>query len=185
MPERSRIEQIHADIKRCTLCPLHKTRTNAVPGEGSENSRLVFVGEAPGAREDESGMPFVGRSGQLLTSMIEEIDLKRDDVFITSILKCRPPGNRPPLKSEINACLPYLRRQIDTINPKFVVLLGGVAISSLIGPWTLSEAHGRFYEDGTRTYFMTYHPAAALRFPKTGETMRADFRVLERELLGA
>jgi uracil-DNA glycosylase family 4 len=156
-----------------------------VPGEGSEKSRLVFVGEAPGAREDESGRPFVGRSGQLLASMIERIGLKREEVFITSILKCRPPGNRAPLKSEVDTCLPYLKRQIDAISPEFVVLLGGVAISSLIGPRKVSDAHGRFYEDDARTYFMTYHPAAALRFPKIGDRMRADFRILMQELLGA
>jgi DNA polymerase len=143
----------------------------------------MFIGEAPGAREDESGRPFVGRSGEILISMIQEIGLSRDSVYITSILKSRPPKNRTPTKSEISVCRPYLERQIEIINPQVIVLLGGVAISSLVGPWKVSEAHGRFYETEGRTYFMTYHPAAALRFPKVKVTMREDFRTLSQELV--
>jgi len=143
----------------------------------------MFIGEAPGAREDESGHPFVGRSGDLLTSMIQEIGLSRDAVFITSILKSRPPKNRTPTQAEISACRPYLEKQIEIINPEVVILLGGVAISSLVGPWKVSEAHGRFYETDNRTYLMTYHPAAALRFPKVKESMRKDFQILSRELV--
>jgi len=143
----------------------------------------MFIGEAPGAREDESGRPFVGRSGDLLTSMIQEIGLSRDTVFITSILKSRPPKNRTPTQAEIGACRPYLEKQIEIINPEIVVLLGGVAISSLVGPWKVAEAHGRFYETDNRTYFMTYHPAAALRFPNVKKSMRKDFQILLRELV--
>jgi DNA polymerase len=156
---------------------------NAVPGEGSTTSRVMFVGEAPGAREDESGRPFVGKSGDLLTSMIQEIGLSRDTVFITSILKSRPPKNRAPKQAEISACRPYLERQIEIINPQVVVLLGRVAISALIGPWKVSQAHGRFYETDDRIYFMTYHPAAALRFPKVKSAMRKDFQTLSQELV--
>ncbi|MHA2352083.1 MAG: uracil-DNA glycosylase, partial [Candidatus Thorarchaeota archaeon] len=165
MTRRKQLEELHEVIRKCTLCPLHETRTNAVPGEGPTTSRVMFIGEAPGAREDESGRPFVGRSGDLLISMIQEIGLSRETVFITSILKSRPPKNRAPTQVEICACRPYLERQIEIINPQVAVLLGGVAISSLVGPWKVSEAHGRFYETDDRTYFMTYHPAAALRFP--------------------
>jgi DNA polymerase len=143
----------------------------------------MLVGEAPGVKEDETGRPFVGRSGKLLVSMLEELGLTREDVFITSILKSRPPKNRTPNKFEVNVCRPYLERQIELIKPRIVVLLGGVAISSLIGPLKVSESHGRFYESGSQTYFMTYHPAAALRFPKVKTTMREDFRILGQEFV--
>lgn len=176
------LEKLHDAIRHCTLCPLHETRTNAVPGEGSFDASLMFVGEAPGAKEDETGRPFVGKSGQLLTSLLEEIGFAREDVFITSILKSRPPKNRTPTKFEVNVCRPYLERQIELIKPQVIVLLGGVAISSLIGPWKVSESHGRFYESGSQTYFMTYHPAAALRFPKVKSTMREDFKKLAQEI---
>jgi DNA polymerase len=143
----------------------------------------MFIGEAPGAREDESGRPFVGRSGELLTSMIQEIGLLRNTIFVTSILKSRPPKNRTPTQVEISACRPHLERQIEIINPQVIVLLGGVAISSLVGPWKVSEAHGRFYETDDRKYFMTYHPAAALRFPRVKVAMREDFQILSQELV--
>ncbi len=183
MTRKKQLEELHEVIRNCTLCPLHETRTNSVPGEGPATSRVMFIGEAPGAREDESGRPFVGRSGKLLTSMIQEIGLSRNIVFITSIVKSRPPKNRTPTQIEISACRPYIERQIEIINPKIVVLLGGVAISSLVGSWKVSEAHGRFIETGDRTYFMTYHPAAALRFPKVKVTMREDFQTLSQELV--
>lgn len=183
MTRRKQLEELHEVIRKCTLCPLHKTRTNAVPGEGPATSRVMFIGEAPGAREDESGRPFVGRSGELLISMIQEIGLSRNTVFITSILKSRPPKNRTPTQVEIIACRPHLERQIEIINPQFVVLLGGVAISSIVGPWKVSEAHGRFFATDDRTYFMTYHPAAALRFPKVKTAMKEDFQILSQELV--
>ena len=183
MTREEQLEELHRVIQNCKLCHLYETRRNAVPGEGPASSRLMFIGEAPGAREDESGRPFVGRSGELLTSMLEEIGLSRKAVFITSILKSRPPNNRAPTQNEIKACLPYLKRQIEVIKPQIIVLLGGVAISSLIGPWRVSEAHGRFHESGGQTYFMTYHPAAALRFPKVNTAMREDFQTLKRELV--
>ncbi len=183
MIRRKQLEELYEVIRRCTLCPLHETRTNAVPGEGPVTARVMFIGEAPGAREDESGRPFVGRSGELLISMIQEIGLSRETVFITSILKSRPPKNRTPTQVEISACRPYLEKQIEIIHPKFIVLLGGVAISSLVGPWKVSEAHGKFYEAEGRTYFMTYHPAAALRFPKVKSAMKEDLQILSRELV--
>ncbi len=143
----------------------------------------MMVGEAPGAREDETGRPFVGRSGRLLTELLGEIGIDRSDVFITSVLKCRPPRNRAPAASEIERCLPYLLHQIDIIRPEVVVLLGGVAISSVVGPWRVSEAHGRFYEADSLKMFMTYHPAAALRSRTILDLLRHDLRVLQRELI--
>ncbi len=176
------METLRRDIERCTKCPLHRTRRNAVPGEGPSDARLMLVGEAPGAMEDESGRPFVGRSGELLTKLLEEIGVSRQEVFITSVLKSRPPNNRPPRPEEVEVCRPYLEKQIELIEPKVVVLLGTTAVSSVIGPWKMSEAHGRFYETGSRLFFITYHPAAALRFPKTLESMRDDMGILSREL---
>jgi DNA polymerase len=142
----------------------------------------MLVGEAPGAAEDKSGRPFVGRSGDLLTELLNEIGISRDDVFITSVLKSRPPGNRVPKLEEVDACKPYLDRQIDIIDPKIVVLLGSTAVSSVIGPWKVSEAHGRFYENDSRTFFITYHPSAALRFPSILKAMREDMHLLGRDL---
>lgn len=177
------LRKLHESIRNCKLCPLYKTRLNAVPGEGPSDARLVFIGEAPGAREDESGRPFVGRSGEILTEMIESIGLSRESVFITSILKSRPPNNRAPTRSEIVACRPYVEKQIEIIAPQIIVLLGGVAISSMVGPRSVSEAHGKFFEASGRTFFMTYHPAAALRFPKLKSLMVEDFKKLQTELI--
>ncbi len=143
---------------------------------------VMLIGEAPGVTEDATGRPFVGRSGELLTAMLNEIGLNRNDVFITSVLKCRPPENRAPNQTEIDACLPYLLQQIEMINPRVIVLLGSTAVSAIIGPWSISNAHGRFVESSDRLYFITYHPAAALRFPQTAKTMREDLLVLAQEL---
>ncbi len=177
------LKGFHEIIRSCTLCPLHETRINAVPGEGPADAQLFFVGEAPGAQEDETGRPFVGRSGKLLISMIEEIGLSREDVFISSILNCRPPKNRTPKRLEIELCRPYVEKQIELINPRIIVLLGRVAISSIVGPWKVTESHGRFFETKGRTYFMTFHPAAGLRSSSVKDLMRADFRILQSELL--
>jgi uracil-DNA glycosylase family 4 len=177
------LRKLHESIRNCRLCPLYKTRLNAVPGEGPFDARLVFIGEAPGVREDEWGRPFVGRSGEILTQMIESIGLSRESVFMTSILKSRPPNNRAPTHSEIVACRPYVEKQIEMIAPQIIVLLGGVAISSMVGPWSVSEAHGKFLEVSGRTFFMTYHPAAALRFPRVKSVMAEDFKKLQTELI--
>ncbi|MFX0107287.1 MAG: uracil-DNA glycosylase [Candidatus Hodarchaeota archaeon] len=182
MSRERELNQLHDEVRNCTRCPLHSTRTNAVPGEGPVNARVMFIGEAPGAREDETGLPFVGRSGDLLTELITNAGLARNEVFITSILKSRPPKNRTPRKSEIFACMPYLKRQIEIIKPRVIVLLGGVAVSSIIGPWKLSEAHGCFYESEGLTFLITYHPAAAVRFPSLKTEMEADLAQLTKEL---
>jgi uracil-DNA glycosylase family 4 len=182
MNRQNDLDRLHEEIETCEKCPLHKSRLNAVPGEGPVSAKLMLVGEAPGGKEDESGRPFVGRSGALLTELLSGIGLSRSGVFITSVLKSRPPKNRTPTRSEIEACRPYLERQIEIINPQIIVLLGGVAVSSIIGPWKMAEAHGKFYEGGDRTYFITYHPAAALRFPRFKDIMKEDFETLRQEL---
>ncbi|UCE11612.1 MAG: uracil-DNA glycosylase [Candidatus Thorarchaeota archaeon] len=176
------LESLNREIHACTKCPLSRTRLNAVPGEGPVNARVVLVGEAPGAKEDETGRPFVGKSGELLASLLKDVGLDRDEVFITSILKSRPPRNRAPRASEINACLPYLYRQLNLIDPTMIVLLGGVAIKSLAGNMKLSECHGELHETNNHTFFMTYHPAAAMRFPRILDVMKSDFELLRREL---
>jgi DNA polymerase len=183
MTRNIELEDLHESIRGCTLCPLHATRTIAVPGEGSPTAKLFFVGEAPGAKEDETGRPFVGRSGKLLTTMIEDIGLSREDVFISSILKCRPPNNRTPKQSEREVCRPYIEQQMALINPRVIILLGGTAISSMVGPWKVTETHGTFFEAQGRVYFMTFHPAAALRSTEVKELMRKDFKILQSELL--
>ena len=175
--------KLHKEIEKCTRCSLSKFRINAVPGEGPVTARLMFVGEAPGAKEDELGRPFVGRSGILLTELLSKAGIDRNNVFITSILKSRPPNNRKPTSEEIKACLPYLMKQIEIISPEIIVLLGSVALNSLIGPWKLSDAHGKFHESANGLlFFITYHPAACLRFPKYRGLMLEDLRMLKSKL---
>src|SRR5205807_880478 len=127
------LQLIHSEILECTKCELHKSRTNAVPGEGPYDAKIMFVGEGPGQNEDEQGRPFVGAAGKFLTELLESIGLKRSDVFITNIVKCRPPNNRAPRKSEIETCNPYLQSQIRLINPRILCALGTPAINTLIG----------------------------------------------------
>ncbi len=183
MTASAKLSKIHSEIEKCKKCGLHKTRLSPVPGEGPVTAKLLFVGEAPGAKEDELGRPFVGRSGELLTKLLLEAGIDRSSVFITSVLKSRPPNNRKPTSTEIEVCLPYLRRQIEVISPKIIVLMGSVAVSSLIGPWKMGDAHGKFHEsaDG-RLFFITYHPAAALRFTKYRDMMKDDFKKLKSSL---
>ena len=183
MTASTKLSKILSEIKNCQKCDLHKTRINPVPGEGPVTADLFFVGEAPGAKEDELGRPFVGRSGELLTELLSEAGIDRNAVFITSVLKSRPPNNRKPTSAEIEACLPYLYRQIEVISPKVIVLMGSVAVTSLIGPWKMGDAHGKFHEsaDG-HLFFITYHPAAALRFTKYRDMMRDDFKKLKSEI---
>ncbi len=163
-----------------TLCP---HRTNAVPGEGNPSARLMLIGEGPGATEDAKGRPFVGQAGQLLNSILEAIELKREDVYITNIVKCRPPQNRKPLPDEIAACLPYLHRQIALIRPKVVVALGGTAGEALLGVRkSLADLRGKVHSYGGIPLLVTYHPAALLRNPNWKKPTWDDIRIA-RQLL--
>lgn len=164
------LEEIAAEICRCCKCGLASERTNAVPGEGNPNARLVFVGEGPGAEEDAQGRPFVGRAGKLLDSIISAMGLKRSDVYIGNILKCRPPGNRDPRPDEIISCLPYLQNQLELINPEIIVALGAHAARTLLETnKPIGQLRGRFHEycpglGQKQIKFMpTYHPAYLLR----------------------
>ena len=162
-------------------CDLHKNRTNAVPGEGPPDARIMFVGEGPGQNEDEQGRPFVGAAGKFLTELLESIGLKRCDVFITNIVKCRPPNNRAPRKSEIEACNPYLQSQIRLINPRIVCALGTPAITTLMGDeYSASRFHGKPFAKGKVTFLPMYHPAAALYDASLKETIFHDFQILKK-----
>jgi uracil-DNA glycosylase len=179
----SELQLIHSEILECTKCELHKNRTKAVPGEGPYDARIMFVGEGPGQNEDEQGRPFVGSAGKLLTQLLESIGLKRSDVFITNIVKCRPPNNRAPRKSEIEACNPYLQSQINLISPRIVCLLGTPAITTLMGDeYSASRSHGNPLLMGEIIFLPMYHPAAALYDASLKETLFHDFHILEQLL---
>lgn len=181
-PEERRraLEQIAAEVAVCTRCPLHQGRTLAVPGEGSAETEVVFVGEGPGYNEDQQGRPFVGAAGSLLNELLRQIGWKRQDVFITNVVKCRPPGNRDPEPTEIAACAPFLHRQLEVLDPAIVVTLGRHSLGYFNPGARISGAHGTLRpanpETGApnaMTYAM-YHPAAALRQGSLKQTMLAD-----------
>ncbi|MET1101948.1 MAG: type-4 uracil-DNA glycosylase [Pyrodictiaceae archaeon] len=178
-------EMLLEEIRNCRKCPLHKHRKNPVPGEGPINASIILIGEAPGKFEDESGRPFVGAAGNLLTKLLELAGLKRSEVYITNIVKCRPPGNRDPTDEEINACTPYLWRQIRIIKPKLIITLGrhaGRVVFKKAGlHWRGITVHrGQVYDasiEGIKVKIVpTYHPAAALYKPPLREILEKDFR---------
>ena len=160
------LNRIAAEAAACTKCGLHKTRTRAVPGQGNPQTRILFVGEAPGEEEDRQGLSFVGPAGQLLTQMIEAMGFKREDVFIGNILKCRPPANRTPLPDETAACLPYLEEQIRVLKPDVIVALGAVAARGLLRSEAgITQTRGRWAKFQGIDVMPTYHPAYLLRMP--------------------
>jgi len=186
---REQLVQLYKEVQSCNRCPLYETRTKVVFGAGNADADLIFVGEAPGAEEDRQGLPFVGRAGQLLNQMLEEIGLARDDVFIANVLKSRPPGNRDPLPLEIEACKPYLFEQVRLIEPRVVCTLGNFATKLLTGsPAGITRVRGtpQVHELGGRTVFLLplFHPAAALRTPAVKETLREDFATIPELLAG-
>ena len=157
---------VREELGECTRCPLHRTRRNLVFGEGSAGAKLVFVGEAPGEEEDNQGRPFVGRAGQLLTKIIDAMGLKREEVYICNILKCRPPGNRNPKEDEIATCEPFLLKQLEAINPEIICALGTFAAKTLLRTESpISAIRGKFHDYHGRKLMPTYHPAYLLRNP--------------------
>ncbi len=176
------LEVIASKIRICTLCELHKSRTLAVPGEGSLNANLMFVGEGPGATEDTQGKPFVGSSGKYLDKLLDLISLNRKDVFIVNIVKCRPPGNRAPYLDERNACLPYLKEQIRIINPYIICTLGKTALETLTGIASISKVHGKLMKIDNVELFPLYHPAAALYNPNLRSILELDMYKLKNIL---
>jgi uracil-DNA glycosylase family 4 len=177
------LEEVAERIRTTYCCALCPNRTNAVPGEGDPKARLVLVGEGPGATEDATGRPFVGQAGTLLDSILEAIDVPRSSVYITNIVKCRPPQNRKPLPDELAACLPYLHRQLDLIRPRVIVALGGTAGEALLGVRkSLGELRGKVHTYNGIPLVVTYHPAALLRNPNWKKPTWDDVRIA-RQLL--
>lgn len=179
------LELLNAKIAGCTACRLHEGRTQTVPGNGDPNAELMFIGEAPGANEDQQGLPFVGRAGQLLDELLGEIGFTRPDVFVANVIKCRPPNNRDPMPDEISCCEVYLREQIEGIRPKLIVLLGLFATQYFLPGAKMGEARGQPFQAGPWLILPVYHPAAALRNANLMSTMRQDFAVIPPLLAGA
>jgi uracil-DNA glycosylase len=180
---RERLVDLYKEASVCTLCPLAETRTKVVFGAGDADADLMFIGEAPGAEEDRQGLPFVGRAGSILTGLLEEIGLRREDVWITNVLRCRPPGNRDPQPVEVESCHPYTQAQIELIRPRVIGTLGNFAtrlITESRAP--ISKVRGtpqlRNLAGVTLFVMPLFHPAAALRTPALLETLREDFRAL-------
>jgi len=177
------LDEIAEKVRKCTRCPLYATATNAVPGEGDPKADLVCVGEAPGAKEDETGRPFVGQAGQLLTKILAAIDLTREQVFICNVLKHRPPGNRNPLPEEVEACSPYLIRQLELIKPKVIVAFGTFAAQTLLQTKTpLGQLRGLVHRYHGIPLIVTYHPAALLRNPAWKRPTWQDVKLARRIL---
>ena len=181
--ERWRI--LEEKCRSCRNCGLCESRTNCVFGTGNREARLMFVGEAPGEQEDLSGTPFVGRAGQLLYRYLYAVDIRREDVYIANILKCRPPKNRDPRPEEEEACIEYLREQVRLIKPEIIVCLGRIAAMKLIKPdFKITQEHGKWFEKGSFAMTAVFHPAALLRDPRRKEDMLADMKAIKARLDG-
>lgn len=186
LPPVHSLEELAAIARACNRCRLRAGCRQVVFGEGNPQARLMFVGEGPGEQEDLQGRPFVGRAGQLLDRMIEAMGLKRQDVYIANVVKCRPPGNRTPQPDEADACWPFLRRQIELINPRFIVCLGATAANRLLGPGHgVSKSRGRLYQWNGRLLAVTFHPAALLRFPSNKKLAWEDLKMVMRAMTEA
>lgn len=186
------LEKVREEVLSCKKCKLWQTRTNSVPGEGNPKAEIMFIGEAPGENEDKEGKPFVGAAGKLLTQLIKDVlGLSREDVYITNVVKCRPPNNRDPEEEEILACSPYLDRQIDLIMPKIIVTLGRHSTKYILNKIggnfsSITKVRGKAYswkyKDKDIIVFPTYHPAAALYNPNLRRTLEEDFKKI-REMM--
>jgi DNA polymerase len=177
------LQLIRDEIGDCTRCPLHQGRNKIVCGDGDPNARLMFVGEGPGADEDAQGLPFVGKAGQLLNNMINAMGLKREEVYIANVVKCRPPGNRVPEQVEGDTCAPFLFQQIDAIRPQVLVALGATAATWLLGArQPLAGLRGRIHSVRGTQLIVTYHPAYLLRDPRQKKEAWADLQMAMKEL---
>ena len=185
MDGAEQLAAVAGEVAACTRCPLHAGRNRSVPGEGNVLSDVLLVGEGPGQREDATGRPFVGPAGQLLTELLTSIGWQRSDVFITNVVKCRPPGNRDPEPGEIAACGEYLDRQEHALDPILVVTLGRFSLQRYLPGSRISEVHGRLRRVGGRFVLPMYHPAAALRSSGLRETLARDFREVPAALIEA
>jgi DNA polymerase len=178
MNGQAELDAIAAEVSVCTKCKLHHSRKNAVPGDGPANSDIMFIGEGPGFHENEQGLPFVGAAGRFLEELLENIGMSRKTVFITNIVKCRPPGNRDPEAEEIEACTEYLERQIKAINPKVIVTLGRFSMARYFPKAKISVIHGQAKSINGRLVVPMYHPAAALHQPSLRSVVQDDFNKL-------
>jgi len=181
----SALSELYEEIRHCQRCDLYKTRTRAVPGEGPEDAEVMFIGEAPGFHEDQQGRPFVGPAGQFLTQLMNSIGLKRDQVYITNVIKSRPPGNRDPLPDEMNACRKWLNRQIELIRPRLIVTLGRYSMALFFPGKSIGRIHGTAQERDGITYFAMYHPAAALHQQSLRQTIEDDMLKIPQVLAKA
>ena len=171
------LSEIRSEIESCTLCPLAATRNNIVFGTGNEKADLVLIGEAPGDKEDREGVPFVGQAGKLLDAILDQVGLKRDEVYIANVLKCRPPDNRNPKKEEIEMCRPYLDRQLDIIEPRVLVTMGNYALNLFTRKrQSISQVHGQLFFHRSIPVIPSYHPAAVLYNRKLEPVLVEDFR---------
>ena len=178
----SELTDLVAEVTVCTQCILSKSRLKAVPGEGPANADIMFIGEGPGFHENQQGRPFVGAAGQFLDELLKSIGLKREDVYITNVVKCRPPGNRDPLPEEIEACKQYLDRQIAIIKPKVIVTLGRFSMARAFPNAKISAIHGQPRKIDGIVYVPMFHPAAALHQPSLRKTVEEDFKQLPQIL---
>jgi len=157
-------EELEQECKNCEKCKLCKNRKNVVIGEGNKNAKIMFIGEGPGADEDEQGLPFVGKAGQLMNNALKGVGINREEVYIANIVKCRPPGNRDPEQDEIKECIQYLKNQIELIKPEKIILLGRIALKAILGEqYNITQTRGTVIEKDSIKYYPTYHPAALLR----------------------
>jgi len=169
------LERLAAEIAECQKCPLARGRSHTVPGEGPADARLLFIGEAPGFHEDRLGRPFVGAAGQFLQELLSSIGLTREQVYICNVIKCRPPNNRDPLPQEIEACRPFLDRQIELIKPRIIVTLGRFSMARYFPNASITQIHGRAKKIGDILYLPLFHPAAALHQPRYKAAIEQDF----------
>jgi uracil-DNA glycosylase family 4 len=170
----SELTELYQEIAVCQRCELAKGRTHTVPGEGPENAEIMFIGEAPGFHEDRQGRPFVGAAGKFLEELLASIGLKREDVYICNVIKCRPPGNRDPLSDEIATCRPFLDKQIELVQPKLIVTLGRYSMARYFPNTQITRIHGQPKRIGGRIYYPMFHPAAALHQPKWRSVVEED-----------
>ena len=179
------LESVSNDVLACTLCRLAETRTQAVPGEGSGTAAVMFIGEGPGFNEDQQGRPFVGRAGKLLDDLLGSVPMRREDVFITNVVKCRPPDNRDPLPDEVDACGDYLRAQIELLNPRVIATLGRHSLMRFVPDARISRDHGTIKRWQGRVIYPLYHPAAALRSTQVMQATVEDFKRLPEAIRAA
>lgn len=176
------MDALRLQVISCTKCNLSKSRTNAVPGKGNDNAEILFIGEAPGRNEDLQGEPFVGYAGKILSEALEYAGISRNDVFITNVVKCRPPNNRVPLDEEKNSCRSYLTRELDIIKPKIICILGNTAYGSILGGNSITKNRGKIIKKNDQLYFLTIHPAATIYTPDLKQVLKDDMKTLVEAL---